>query len=167
MLSVTPYGMWYPLGQLESAILAVPPPSSTCTPGLLTVWEAEEALSLCKPCSALMKHPCVINSSQHKSKPQPHSSCSEEKQTQAQPNPAHLRTGCAAGDKEPHLAQPPQFGTSKFQSAVGIPVPCCSYGKKLLVLSSVGSDFWLGPNNNLEITQCEQCRLPKDKDNRV
>jgi len=34
-LSMTFYGMGYPFGQLGSAVPAVPPPSSLCTPSLL------------------------------------------------------------------------------------------------------------------------------------
>jgi len=36
LLSMTSYGMEYPFGQLGSAVPAVPPPSSLCTPSLLT-----------------------------------------------------------------------------------------------------------------------------------
>ncbi|KAK4816685.1 hypothetical protein QYF61_019921 [Mycteria americana] len=37
MLSLTPYGMEYPFGQLGSAVPAVSPPNSLCTPSLLAV----------------------------------------------------------------------------------------------------------------------------------
>jgi len=36
MLSMTSYGMEYPLGQLESAVPAMSPPNFLCTPSLLT-----------------------------------------------------------------------------------------------------------------------------------
>jgi len=36
MLSVTSYGMGHPFDQLGSAVPAVPPPSSLCTPSLLS-----------------------------------------------------------------------------------------------------------------------------------
>ena len=36
LLSVLSHGMEYPFGQLESAVLAVSPPSFLCTPSLLT-----------------------------------------------------------------------------------------------------------------------------------
>ncbi|KAJ7404189.1 hypothetical protein WISP_146848 [Willisornis vidua] len=37
LLTMTPYGMEYPLGQLGSAVSAVSPLNSSCTPSLLTV----------------------------------------------------------------------------------------------------------------------------------
>ena len=58
LLSMTWYGMEYPFGQLELAVLAVSPPSFLCTTSLLTggvVWEAEKALMLCKHFSAITK----------------------------------------------------------------------------------------------------------------
>ncbi|KAK4820156.1 hypothetical protein QYF61_020531 [Mycteria americana] len=38
MLSMTPYGVECPFGQLGSAVLAVSPPSFLCTPSLLAAW---------------------------------------------------------------------------------------------------------------------------------
>ena len=52
-LSMTPHSMECPFGQLGSAVPAVSPPNSLCTPSLLTGeggWEAEKALALCKHC---------------------------------------------------------------------------------------------------------------------
>jgi len=71
-LSRMSYGMGYPLGQLGSALPAVSPPSSSCTPSLLAggvVRGAGKALTLCKHCSAIAKTPlCYQCCFQHKSK---------------------------------------------------------------------------------------------------
>jgi len=78
MLSMTPYGMEYPFGQLGSAVLAVSPPSFLCTSSLLTgrvVQEAEKPLTLCKHCSAITKTSLYYQHCfQHKSKTQTHTS---------------------------------------------------------------------------------------------
>ena len=73
MLSMTSYGMEYPSGQLGSAVPAVSPPNSLCTPSVLAggaVSEAEETLTLCKHCSAITKTSMYYQHClQHKSKP--------------------------------------------------------------------------------------------------
>ena len=64
MLSMTSYGMEYPLGQLWSAVAAVSPPNSLCSPSLFTggaVWEAVKALTLCKHCSAITTTSLCVN----------------------------------------------------------------------------------------------------------
>lgn len=65
MLSMTPYGLGYPWGQLGSAVLAVSHPISLCTPGSLADglgWEAEESLTPCEHCSGIMKISlCYLN----------------------------------------------------------------------------------------------------------
>lgn len=50
-LSMTPYGMEYPFGQLGSAVPAVSLPSS-CTPTCQVMLEAEKSLPQSKHCSA-------------------------------------------------------------------------------------------------------------------
>ena len=71
-LSMTSCGTEYPCGHLGSAVPAVPPPHSFCTPSLLTGgvgWEAEQALTLCKHCSAATKSSLYYQHCfQHKSK---------------------------------------------------------------------------------------------------
>lgn len=132
-----------------------------CSPGLLTVREAEEALSL------LSNNETSLLSTVSSTNPNHSHTPATVKKTNSIPAKPSTPENWLLETKS-HLAQSPRFGICKFQSAVDIPVLCCSHGKELTVLSSACSDYFcLGPNNNLEIKQCEQCRLPKDKDNRV
>ena len=82
LLSMTWYGMEYAFGQPGSAVPAVSPPSSLCTPSPLAGGvgrEAAKALALCKPCSALMKTSLYYQQCfQHKPKAQPRTSYCEE-----------------------------------------------------------------------------------------
>ena len=62
MLSMTLYGMEYPFGQLGTDVPAMSPPNFLFPPSLLPggeLWGAEEALTLCKHCSAVTKNICV------------------------------------------------------------------------------------------------------------
>jgi len=61
MLSVTPYGMEYPFGQLGSGVPAVSPTSSLCTPSLLPVGRGEEQWSPWLNAQQWLKHPSIIN----------------------------------------------------------------------------------------------------------
>lgn len=80
LLSMTPCGTGYPFGQPGLAVLAVPPPSSWCTPSFLggrAAREAEQPLALCKHCSASTKmsaNQCYQQYCHHKSKTQHHRS---------------------------------------------------------------------------------------------
>lgn len=50
MLSITPHGVGYPLGQLVTGLLAVPPPNLSCSPSLHVEWVGwgtEKVLTLC------------------------------------------------------------------------------------------------------------------------
>jgi len=61
---MTSYGMEYPCAQLGSAVLAVSPLNSLCTPSPLAggvVGEAEKALTLCKHCLARTKTSLYVN----------------------------------------------------------------------------------------------------------
>lgn len=77
-----PCNIGYPFGQLGSAVPAVAPCSSLCTPSLLAgraAWGAAKALTLCKHCSAAAKtslcHQCCFG---HKSETQHRKSYCEE-----------------------------------------------------------------------------------------
>ena len=74
-LSMMPYGMEYPFGQLGSAVPAVSPPSFLCPPALWCEagWcEKQGRLWLCKHCSAGMKTFLYYQHCfQHKSKTEP------------------------------------------------------------------------------------------------
>ena len=63
-LSTTSYSTEHPFGQLGSAVLAVPPPSCSCTPSLLAGgvgWEQERPWLCASTAQRWLKHPGVIN----------------------------------------------------------------------------------------------------------
>lgn len=69
-LSMTPYGIEYSLGQLGSAVPSLSPFNFLCTCNLFSsssVWESEEALTLCNYCLAVTKTSlCYRHCFQHK-----------------------------------------------------------------------------------------------------
>lgn len=71
MLSMSPCGAEYPLGQLGSAVLAVSSPSFQHSQPLCSweYWEAEKTFTVCKPCSERAKPSLYYQHCfQHKSK---------------------------------------------------------------------------------------------------
>ena len=64
LLSTTSYGMEHPSAHLGSAVLAVSPPSSLCTPSLLTsgaVWGAKQPWCCTSTAQQELKQPCVLS----------------------------------------------------------------------------------------------------------
>lgn len=81
LLSTMSYGIRYPFHQMGSAVPAVTPAPNFLFSLLAAkpAWETEEALTLCKQCSAIAETLlCYQHCCGHKSKTQHHMSCSEE-----------------------------------------------------------------------------------------
>lgn len=89
LLRMMLYGMGYPFGHLESAVLVPSPPSSSWTFNLLTirtVWEAEMCLALYNYCSATTRTSrCYHHFFHQKSKTLHQTSLCEEKLSLSQP----------------------------------------------------------------------------------